>query len=453
MIPIPETVLNVDDTESARYAKTRLLTHAGFDVMEASTGAEALDIVRRRLPSLVLLDVNLPDMSGIEVCRIIKRDHPQVLVLQTSAHFVSADHRVKGLEEGADAYLTQPAEPSEMIATVRALLRVRRAEERLRRSEARMRLAQQTGGVGTWEWDVDTGREVWSDHNYRLMGLPPDSEVSDGLASVPVHPDDRDRFQAALLRAVDGPDPLSLEYRVLHRDGTTHWILTRAERLGAGGGRKGRLVGINIDLTSQKQAEARQRVLIQELHHRVKNTLAIVQSIARQTLKNGGGHDKLDDFEMRLGNLARTHDLLMRDDMIGGTLRAIVEEAAAPYLGGASDRFSAAGPHVVVEPRAAVAIAMALHELATNAAKYGALSDASGHVEVSWEWIPGAQRQLRICWIETGGPAVTPPARHGFGSRLIERILAHELNGSATLDFRAGGVVCEIVVGSIGEEI
>ncbi|WP_075217899.1 HWE histidine kinase domain-containing protein [Mongoliimonas terrestris] len=439
-------LLNVDDTETNRYAKARVLRHAGFTVLDAASGSEALALVASRRPDLVLLDVNLPDMTGLVVCERIKETWPDILVLQTSALYVSAGHRVRGLEGGADAYLSQPVEPDELIATVRALLRMRQAEERLRASEARMRFAQEVGGVGTWEWDPETDTHTWSESNYRLVGVPLDTPLDAAVANSTVHPDDRDRVERTARESVAAGTPFTMEYRVIHADGSQRWLLARADILDQRPG-GGRLVGINIDLTRQKQAAIRQKVLIQELHHRVKNTLTIVQAIARQTLR-GPGMDTvaLAAFESRLANLANTHDLLMRDDLIGGTLQAIVTEAVAPYAGGNRARFTFSGPSVDIAPRVAVPIAMALHELATNAAKYGALSNESGSVAVAWAVLP--HDRLSLSWTESGGPAVTPPTRQGFGSRLIERVLAHELEGSARLDYRPDGIVCQFDVAS-----
>lgn len=443
MIRSEEIILNVDDTDAIRYARSRMLRHAGWRVEEASTGAEALALVASLRPTLVLLDVNLPDLSGLEVCRRIKEASPDTLVLQSSAHYVGTGHRVEGLDAGADAYLSQPVEPAELIATVRALLRMRRAEERLRKNDARVRLAQEAGGVGIWEWDVDTGVAVWSELNYRLMGRPEGEPVSLESFIGAIHPEDRARVSAALQASVDDRQSYDAEFRVLHSDGSTRWIHAKAELFGADDTRRGRMVGINIDVTERVLAEMRQRVLVQELHHRVKNTLAIVQSIARQTFRGiPGTAGAFDAFENRLANLARTHDLLMRDETIGGTLQAIVGEAISPYGGLGSERFVVAGPHVAIAPRAAVAISMALHELGTNASKYGALSAPAGRVEILWTRT--SADRLSLVWTESGGPPVAAPGAQGFGSRLIERVLAYELEGSAHIDYRPEGVVCGI---------
>src|SRR5262245_45080064 len=132
VLPLPDLVLNVDDNDVGRYTKTRSLQRADFRILEARTGHEALQLVRSHRPDLVLLDVKLPDISGLEVCQIIKREFPTTLVLQVSASFVTAGDRTVGLESGADSYLTQPVEPEELIAAVRALLRMRRGEQAAR---------------------------------------------------------------------------------------------------------------------------------------------------------------------------------------------------------------------------------------------------------------------------------------------------------------------------------
>jgi two-component sensor histidine kinase len=258
-----------------------------------------------------------------------------------------------------------------------------------------------------------------------------------------LHPDDRANVREKIDAAVAGQVRYDAEFRVVHPDGSTRWIHAKAEMFDATPDRRGRMVGINMDVTQRVLADIRQRVLVQELHHRVKNTLAIVQSIARQTFRAAGeDSESFEAFEKRLANLARTHDLLMRDDMISGTLRAIVGEAIAPYGDAQAGRFRVSGPHVAVEPRAAVAIAMALHELGTNAAKYGALTAPGGAVAITWTKVD--PDRLRLTWRETGGPTVHVPARQGFGSRLIERVLAHELGGAARIDYAPEGVVCEI---------
>jgi two-component sensor histidine kinase len=183
-----------------------------------------------------------------------------------------------------------------------------------------------------------------------------------------------------------------------------------------------------------------------ELNHRVKNTLAIVQGLAHQTFRKGlAVEDARAVFEARLAALSATHDLLTRRSWEPPPLRQIVAAAVEATAGPGAARVEADGPEVSLAPQAAVSFALALHELCTNAVKYGALSADSGQVKVSWELAGVAEApRLRFRWAESGGPAVSRPVRRGFGARLIETALARELGGRVELDFRPEGLVCGI---------
>ncbi len=225
------------------------------------------------------------------------------------------------------------------------------------------------------------------------------------------------------------------------------WVHLTASRVQPGDG-PAYLVLIISDISSRKQVESEQqhyqgqlRLLINELNHRVKNTLATVQSIASQTLKNEP-HPTVafEKFESRLMGLSQVHDLLTRESWHGAGLRAVAERALAPFTE-TMGRTTIEGPPVFLAPAGALTMALIFHELATNALKYGALSRAGGQVALSWTYDPDA-RDLVLAWTESGGPPVTPPTRRGFGSRLIERSLRGELAGAATMDYRPDGLVC-----------
>ncbi|HVI33400.1 CHASE domain-containing protein [Phenylobacterium sp.] len=199
------------------------------------------------------------------------------------------------------------------------------------------------------------------------------------------------------------------------------------------------------EVAARRESEQQRELLVGELNHRVKNTLATVQSIAAQTLREGKSlEDTRDSFESRLLALSETHNLLTRDHWRGAGLRELVEVELAPYAG-ARERIDVTGEEVWLAPDTALALGMALHELATNALKYGALSGAEGRVRISWRRRAeaGADR-LRLVWEEAGGPPVTPPTRRGFGSRLIETGLRRQLRGEVELAFRPQGVCCTI---------
>jgi len=172
----------------------------------------------------------------------------------------------------------------------------------------------------------------------------------------------------------------------------------------------------------------------------VKNVLATVMAIARQTLgREEATRAGVDAFEARLASMAKAHDLLTHGNWEQAELEAVIKQSLSHYQ---RDRFSISGPSIQLAPRAVVSISLALHELATNAAKYGALSAPEGHVTI--EWSLGGDNRLRLRWQEMGGPAVTPPSRKGFGSRLIENLLAAELKGDVTISYDPAGVICEV---------
>lgn len=194
------------------------------------------------------------------------------------------------------------------------------------------------------------------------------------------------------------------------------------------------------DITEQHRYEQHLKLVLGELNHRVKNTLAIVQSIAVLTFK-GADPVARTDFQERLRTLGAVHSLLTARNWESAGLSDIVQTTIGTHRGGAGDRVRIDGKDFCLRPKSAVSVSMALHELATNALKYGALSNDRGHVDVTWREADG---RFRMTWRECGGPAVSPPASRGFGSRMIEQGLASELQGEVRIEFRPEGVVCTI---------
>ena len=205
-----------------------------------------------------------------------------------------------------------------------------------------------------------------------------------------------------------------------------------------------------MDLTKHKQENDHLRFLLDELNHRTQNTLATVQAIAVQTLRGAASKEVVDAFEGRILALSKAHSLLGRKHWEGVGLRDVIDQILQPF--GLNDRrvarFSVEGHDVRLQPKAALSLAMLLHELATNAAKHGALSGgAAGKIDIAWQVEPTPQcDRMRLRWQESGGPPVTPPGRKGFGSRLIERGLAQDLDGEVRLDYKPLGVVCQIIM-------
>jgi len=207
-------------------------------------------------------------------------------------------------------------------------------------------------------------------------------------------------------------------------------------------GRVIRVLATSRDVTGERLAESHRQLLINELNHRVKNTLATVQSIAKQSLRNAGVAPSVRDaLEGRLMAIAATHNVLTDQNWSAASLRQIVDGSVTPYRSNPA-QLTISGEDLKVSPKTAVVMALAFHELAINALKYGALSAPTGHVHINWAIDPGDQ--LHIEWRERGGPAVRPPERRGFGTRIVETALPSELGGTVLVDYQAEGLHCSI---------
>jgi PAS domain S-box-containing protein len=311
------------------------------------------------------------------------------------------------------------------------------SEQRLRESEDHYRHAVELNPQVSWTALPDGQLNRVSKRWFEWTGTPGTGESwADGL-----HPNDVERTFAVWGRAVATGEPYDIEHRVKHRDGSYRWARSRAFPRHAPGGDICLWYGTTEDIDERKLAEDRQRLLINELNHRVKNTLATVQAIAFQTLKGDiPVAEARSRFETRLQALSRAHNLLTDENWEGASLHRVVADATA-YLADEQERFQVEGEEIWLAPRSALALSLALHELSTNAAKYGALSREGGRVRIGWSVENGL---LNLVWKEQGGPEVTPPAGRGFGSRLIERGLGTDLGGTARLAFEPDGLRCTV---------
>jgi two-component system, chemotaxis family, CheB/CheR fusion protein len=229
-----------------------------------------------------------------------------------------------------------------------------------------------------------------------------------------------------------------------HRTGRRSMVLT-ACKLPQEAGRDELILIAIEDITERRRFEEHREILVGELNHRIKNVMATVQAIASQTLNSASSMEEARaTFGSRLVALGKSHDLLTRENWAGADLRDIVSDTVKPHSAG-SNRFRIDGPHLWLVPSAALSIAMALHELVTNAAKYGALTSEEGQVTIAWQLVgDGKDRRLSLQWTESGGPPVIPPTRKGFGSSLVQRVLAAELGGKVDVVYETSGVVCTI---------
>ncbi len=250
-------VLNVDDYEAGRYATSRVLRQAGFEVVDAATGEEALRLVRSEAPDLVVLDVNLPDVDGFEVCRRIKTtaETSSIPVLYLSAAYRTAEHRVQGLELGADGYLTQPVDPRELVATVNALLRAREVEAAVRDSEERFRSLVAATSAIVWTMPPDGLMDGEQPSWTAFTGQPAYEAQGWGWIDS-VHPDDRERVRTAWAGSVDARAQFGAEYRLRRADGEYRHVAVSAVPLPDGAGGVREWVGMHTDLTERRRADA-----------------------------------------------------------------------------------------------------------------------------------------------------------------------------------------------------
>jgi PAS domain S-box-containing protein len=357
-------------------------------------------------------------------------------------HVVVASHWILRRDPAAG----KPAAVLELHTDATAL---KTAEAALRAGEARLRLAQEVAGVGTWEWDPAADSFFWSPEHYTLFGLPPAAGEPDSLEAflALVHPEDRAGVRAAAHEALASGEYLA-EFRILRpgRNGgeETLWLIGRGRRMPSPAGRVGPILGVNVDITARKEAEERQALLMREVDHRAKNALAVVQAVLRLTRA-----DSMPAFakavEGRVAALARAQTLLTESRWTGADFPAMLRGELAPFVGsGGGSQVLLNGPPVLLAPLTAQPLSMALHELATNAAKYGSLSVPNGRLEISWrEDPPGVRLHLR--WVETGGPPLSgPPERRGFGSRVVEATVRDQLRGEVSCTWPPTGLVCEL---------
>ncbi len=295
-------------------------------------------------------------------------------------------------------------------------------------------------------WRAGTDRlcdwfnKPWLDY----AGRPMESELGFGWADR-VHPEDHDRCVSIYVAAFDARQPFEMEYRLRRHDGQYRGLLDNGAPFQRDGEFAG-YFGSCIDITGHRAAVQAQQLLIDELDHRVKNTLAVVQALGRQSFRSAPSKGEVEAFEARIAALAVAHDMLTRSSWQSVALEDILREVLEPWCAQAG-RYSLEGPEIAVSSKAAVTLSIAFHELCTNAARHGALSEPGGHIDVCWKVARNGSDQIQLAWTESGGPPVREPeqARHGFGMRMLKRALAGELKGEVDLRFPERGMVCTIV--------
>ena len=315
------------------------------------------------------------------------------------------------------------------------------AEAALRESEARLSATYNHALVGIAEVDQD-GRFLRANNQFSVMtGYSPEELREKSFFDI-THPADLASERELFAQHWCGhEDAYTVEKRYIRKDGEVIWVELAASVVRDAAGEAAFGVRIVRDISDNKRAREQQRLLLHELNHRVKNTLSVVQGLAHQTFKSGPvPPELLRSFEERLGALAAAHNLLMNQTWEATPIVDVAEAALRPFQT-ENRRISLGGPALLLTPSVTVTLTLALHELATNAAKYGAFSREGGTVEIRWT-IEGDT--LTLVWREQGGPTVVRPAKSGFGTRLLQRAIASDLGGTVAIDFAPAGLVCTI---------
>lgn len=312
-------------------------------------------------------------------------------------------------------------------------------QQELQESSERLRLALDAGSIATWHWDPRSDLAHWDERLYGLLGLEPGAiPPSVELFHSYVHPDDRDHFTRALTEAVDRGTQFDVEFRIVDATGRERWLVSKGmmfrERSDGP-----RLFGLSYEITELKQNAARLATLLAELDHRVQNMLTVMGSIVNLADREEDIARFKESLRQRLLSLARTHSMLSHAQFGGASLRERIVEECAPYSGEMVDRLRFEGKDVRLNPQGAQTLGMAIHELVTNALKYGALSTDEGVITAG---IQETADRIVVEWSESGGPPVSEPTDFGFGVRVIRDLVEYELGAKVAVEFRPAGLYC-----------
>jgi len=461
-------VLLVDDQPDKLLSYEVILGELGENLVKAASAREALQFLLKNDVAVVLIDVCMPELDGFQLAAMI-REHPRFR--KTAIIFISAIHltevdRLRGYEMGAVDYVPVPVVPEVLRAKVRIFAELfrktrelerlnlkleRRVAERtaeleasnmqLKQSEQGRTIALAAGQMGSWGWDLATKKWRWDEGQHRIFGVDPqDFKITVENIRALIHPEDWKQLTEVAREMSMGARTQQIEFRVVRPNGEVRWCIGTAAASVDDKGDLARINGVTIDITDRKEADERQVLLAREVDHRARNTLAVIQSIIRLT-RAKSVDDYVHAVEGRIKALARAHTLLSDSRWRGADLATLVAEELAPYRAG--DKIRCGGPDVSLQPATAQGLALALHELATNAAKHGGLSSPAGKVTLEWELESEA---LTLHWSETGGPPVAEPSSHSFGLKVIAASIEQQLGGKAVFKWAPTGLQCQMMI-------
>ncbi|MEX2126649.1 MAG: response regulator [Xanthobacteraceae bacterium] len=463
-------ILLVDDQPAKLLTYEAILRDLGENLVTANGAREALEHLLKKEIAVVLIDVYMPDTDGFQLAAMI-RDHPRfqkTAIIFISAILLTDVDRLRGYEMGAVDYVPVPVIPEVLRAKVRVFvelyrktrqleqlnleLEARVAERtaelgsstmQLRQSERLRSLALAASQMGSWDWDAVQGKGTWDQGQHTIFGVEQRTFVPtpENVRQL-IYPDDLEQLLQAYRQMTSNAKTFQMEFRVRRPNGDLRWCVGAAAASFDRSGHLVRLSGVTVDITDRKVAEERQMLLAEEVDHRARNVVAVVQSVMRLT-RAANIEDYIAAVDGRIRALSNAHKLLSRSRWEGADLGRLVDEEFAPYRADDFEKISANGPAVMLQPATAQTLALALHELVTNAAKYGALSAVSGRLKLNWEL---RAKNLEMSWVETDGPSVECPRSRGYGTRVVTAGIENQLGGRVVFDWNRSGLRCTLSI-------
>ena len=340
---------------------------------------------------------------------------------------------------------TSRGEVEYFVSVIEDISKRKMAEAAVRESADRVRHALAAGGLGAWELDIATQIARGDEHIRTMFGTQTGDITQQQFLSL-VHDADLAGVQSALAKAADpqGDGHFEFGYRIRRPiDGVERWMSSQGQAIFENG-RPVRFIGVTLDVTERKLAEQHTQLLMSEVNHRSKNLLSVVQAVARQTARKGDPATFVARLGERIDGLAASQDLLVKNLWQGVDVADLVEAQLSHFKDLIGTRVLIEGPPAKLKPPAAQGIGMAVHELATNAAKYGALSNSDGRVHIAWQVTGGPTAEFRMSWSEEGGPLVEVPSNSGFGQMVIGRMAEAAVSGTAEIDYRESGLIWKL---------
>jgi two-component sensor histidine kinase/DNA-binding response OmpR family regulator len=487
----PINILVVDDEPKNLTVLQSVLDHPDYRLVRAESADQALLALIAEQYALIILDVRMPGMSGFELAQMIKERKKTALVpiIFLTAYYGEDQHILEGYGAGAVDYLHKPVNPAilrskvavfaelhrktrQAVRSSQALLAEvterRRADERLRElnetlenrvaaragelleSRARLRHAADLAKLTYFDLDYSADRIQTADNFRSIMGFAMPDRDGENSAAVGrktlqdhVAPADRERFVAETENP-EGGVLRKIEYRVIGEDGKERWIESEWHVEMGPGGEPLRAFAANLDITERKRSEEQRKILLAEINHRSKNLLAVVQAIVNQSARYADPETFAANLSHRLQGLSASQDLLIENDWHGIEMSELILAQISHFKDLVGTRIAFKGPAARLTAAGAQAIGMALHELATNAAKHGSLTGEKGQVDIVWRVSDDKDPIFSIRWSEEGGPPVSAPSRMGFGYLVIGRIAESAVGGKVDLDFLDTGLTWQL---------